>query len=690
MWHSRSRARGLRLQSRRRKLEAAAPQELGYIRNRGKARWRTREYDEGSGRRGDFPLNEILGRRVGESPGRRARSSWRDSHTRRRHRESRRSEYSDGKYARSRSRSSSPVGDVVGVCESPIWRGGRRCNRRSRENYISNQNREWRFPRRKQVDAYGFLQPSAVSREALQKGEWRHVKTARGTPFQQGHRTRQRGPFSYGEEDPRYSAASGDSGRYSFRRRYPPFGDEGRRQLPGGPNGRSRGKVDFDSRPPIARQTARRAAPPMRKPPRSKLEKQGHHSRSCSPVRRDMARRPSPGRPTSTPPQSPVTKEDRSNPAQPTQRRSPTPPGLPPLHAAPPSTYAQVVKMGRSSDVDRPPVRVYETQGRRPVDPYQEGRCLRCLGRDHMIKTCREPVKCRLCLQGGHRQFSCPLKTTASPLPSSVSPGFFACLVGEIRDVDQTCLDVRDELCELSPFLKNINCHKLISGDVFLRGLTKDAWRYLQGRTPRLNGGGTIKWRRPLPTDEAIFGPTEIHRLEVRGVPFCMCSWAPLEKALQPIGALRKILCNGIHIGDPNCLCLDVEMGQDMVVPRKLLVSDNGRFGMEFHIAALPGPLPLPSCPQPASSDSPTAQPEAHPLGQALSQSSANEDAIPSARAQSATPQESLPSPRAAEGETHTAPLGTASPSSPAAVPDHEHASHQSKLSVYQSRRRYQ
>ena len=169
-----------------------------------------------------------------------------------------------------------------------------------------------------------------------------------------------------------------------------------------------------------------------------------------------------------------------------------------------------------------------------------------------------------------------------------------------------------------------------------------------------------------------------------------MHSWDPLEKALQPIGALRKILCNGIQSGDPNCLCLDVEMGQDMVVPRKLLVSDNGRFGMEFHIAALPGPPPLPSCPHPASSYSPTAQPEAYPLGRALSQSLANGDAIPSARAQPATPQDSLASPTAREGETHTAPLVTASPSSPAAVPAHEHASHQSSLAVYQSRRRYQ
>ena len=111
---------------------------------------------------------------------------------------------------------------------------------------------------------------------------------------------------------------------------------------------------------------------------------------------------------------------------------------------------------------------------------------------------------------------------------------------------------------------------------------------------------------------------------------------------------------------------------------------------MEFHIAALPGPPPLPSCPSSTFSYSPPAQPEAHPLTRALSQSSENGDAILSAKAQSTTPQESLPSPRAAEGETHTAPLVTANPSSPVAIPAHEHASHQSRPAIYQSRRRYQ
>ena len=92
-------------------------------------------------------MNENSGRRVGENPGTRAQISWRDSQTQRRHHESGRSDDSDGKYARLRSRLSSLVGDVVGDRECPIWTGGRRCNRRSREKSISDQNREWRFPR---------------------------------------------------------------------------------------------------------------------------------------------------------------------------------------------------------------------------------------------------------------------------------------------------------------------------------------------------------------------------------------------------------------------------------------------------------------------------------------------------------------------------------------------------------------
>ena len=158
--------------------------------------------------------------------------------------------------------------------------------------------------------------------------------------------------------------------------------------------------------------------------------------------------------------------------------------------------------------------------------------------------TCRETMKCRLCLQGGHRQASCLMKVTASLLPAA--RGLYACLVGEVRAADSEWSHIIDGLRELSPDLKDSNCHRLISGDVFLRGLTKEAWRLLQGRSQRLPGGEVIKWRRPRPTEGALAVPTETCRLEIRGIPFGMRSWELLAKILRLIGPLRKIVCNGL------------------------------------------------------------------------------------------------------------------------------------------------
>ena len=57
----------------------------------------------------------------------------------------------------------------------------------------------------------------------------------------------------------------------------------------------------------------------------------------------------------------------------------------------------------RPQSAGRPP-----THGR-PVDLRQEGRCFQCLARGRVARSCREPIKCRVCRQGGHRQASCPL-----------------------------------------------------------------------------------------------------------------------------------------------------------------------------------------------------------------------------------------------------------------------------------------
>ena len=158
------------------------------------------------------------------------------------------------------------------------------------------------------------------------------------------------------------------------------------------------------------------------------------------------------------------------------------------------STYAQVAVLDHSPAADMPPAGEWATQGRRrrvggpntntgrrPVDPRLEGRCLRCMARDHTIMTCREPIKCRLCLQGGYRQASCPLQVTTSSLPAT--RGLYACLVGEIRTADLEWSHIIDGLRELRPDLKDPNCHRLISGYVFLRRLMKEAWRLLHGRS---------------------------------------------------------------------------------------------------------------------------------------------------------------------------------------------------------------
>ena len=59
--------------------------------------------------------------------------------------------------------------------------------------------------------------------------------------------------------------------------------------------------------------------------------------------------------------------------------------------------------------------------------------------------------------------------------------------------------------------------------------------------------------------------------VEIRGVPFGYRKWRQLEVILQPVGELCKIVCNGLHSGDPNCLCVDVKMEVDKEVPQKLL-----------------------------------------------------------------------------------------------------------------------
>ena len=113
------------------------------------------------------------------------------------------------------------------------------------------------------------------------------------------------------------------------------------------------------------------------------------------------------------------------------RHQSPLPPRSTPLHPQHSdtdssttdrryATYAQAVTRNLTgaatteadgwTTVQRPQSAGRPPTHRRPVDLRQEGRCFRCLARGHVARSCREPIKCRVCRQGGHRQASCPFR----------------------------------------------------------------------------------------------------------------------------------------------------------------------------------------------------------------------------------------------------------------------------------------
>ena len=241
---------------------------------------------------------------------------------------------------------------------------------------------------------------------------------------------------------------------------------------------------------------------------------------------------------------------------------------------------------------------------RRPVDPHQEGRCFWCLARGHVAHSWREPVTCRLCWQGGHYQASCPLQM---PPPTILAiTELFACLVGELRDADPQWTHIIIGIQTLCPDLTSPDYHRLTIGDIFIRSLSKEAWRQIHDQTQRLNGGGSIFWQRPQPTDKAFLSQKTTRRLEARRVPFGLRTRRHLEKLTRPIGTLRKIVFNGLHVGDLNCLCLDVEMETDMDVPQKIPIAGEGRQSVRSTSSSYYPPSPLPICPPFASSSTST------------------------------------------------------------------------------------
>ena len=275
-----------------------------------------------------------------------------------------------------------------------------------------------------------------------------------------------------------------------------------------------------------------------------------------------------------------------------------------------PMTYAQAVGRGTTGGYSKTTGGSQYPNPGRPVDPLKEGRCLRCLERGHIARDCRDPIKCRLCRQGGHRQVACPLKNT--PRFNSVGTGLFACLIGDVGNAETSWANILERIQSTCPDLPSPDCHPLVSGGIFIRGLSKGNWRRLHGVSWQLPKGGSITWRRPQPTDGAYVPQKIIRRIEARGVPFGLRTWNHLERLLRPVGSLRKIVCNGLKMGDPNCLYLDVEMEVDSVVPRGIIAPENPGIGTKISLAVVPPPPPMhqPTHPQSASGAGNTEKPK--------------------------------------------------------------------------------
>ena len=122
------------------------------------------------------------------------------------------------------------------------------------------------------------------------------------------------------------------------------------------------------------------------------------------------------------------------------------------------------------------------------VDPAREGRCFRCLGRGHAVRDCRDPIACRLCCLPGHRQASCPLRRVQRPnLPG---PGMFDCLVGDVWGEVPLWEHILDKIRTVCLDLTSLDAHRLVSGAIFIRRLSKADWRKLLGVTQQIPGGG--------------------------------------------------------------------------------------------------------------------------------------------------------------------------------------------------------
>ena len=150
----------------------------------------------------------------------------------------------------------------------------------------------------------------------------------------------------------------------------------------------------------------------------------------------------------------------------------------------------------------------------------------------------------------------------------------------------------------------------------------------------------------------------ERYRIELWGVPLGHRTRRQVEHILQPVGRLHKIVCNVIHEGNRNCLCVDVEVRAGGPISASIPTYGGG-LGSEILVAILPTPPPRPqrsphksldSAPTPLSYTSPAA----HAMKPLAEHSYASADFTSGSTSRSPSLDSSRPSPAASQPPSST------------------------------------
>ena len=209
--------------------------------------------------------------------------------------------------------------------------------------------------------------------------------------------------------------------------------------------------------------------------------------------------------------------------------------------------------------------------------------------------------------------------------------------------------------------------------------MPKEVWKQIHDQNQQIPGGGVITWRRSRPTDGAALPQKSLIRLQAQGISLGFRTQRHMEELFCPIGLLRGIVCDGIRVGDPNWICVDVEMIDDREIPGNLCLEMGGGISVDIKLALKPH-APLPNCTQSASSSSPKS-----PTAQMQASGEQQKSVSLTTRAHDSPPkmqQDHMPSPGATPKEDPAPKIQGISIAASGGGP-------RDSLSVYHARRRY-